>query len=144
MDFKLILDKNHKEEVVVYSHEITDTVKEIERIVNKVKIDVIGYKDNEIVKLTLSEVCCFTVENNRLIAYTLNGRYQIKDRLYKIEAQVDSEFIKVNQSTLANINMIDKFEASVGGALMIVFKNGYKDYVSRRRLKAVKERLGLI
>ena len=44
---------------------------------------------------------------------------------------------------LANFNRIDHFKASIGGALLIIFKSGYKDYVSRRRLKLVKERLGL-
>ncbi len=143
MDFKLILDKNHKEEVVVYSHEISDIVKEIERIVNDVKVEILGYRDKEIVKLSFCDICCFTIENNKLFAITHKGRYQIKERLYQVESLVDNSFIRINQSTLANINNIEKFEATVGGALMIVFKNGYKDYVSRRQLKVVKERLGL-
>ena len=32
---------------------------------------------------------------------------------------------------------------TLGGSLTVVLKNGYRDYVSRRQLKAVKERMGL-
>ena len=143
MEFKLILDKNHREEVVLYAKEINDFVREIESLVKNRSKSLVGYKNREIVILKLDDVICFTIENNKVIAITYNGNYQIKDRLYKIEEIVDSRFIKANQSTLANINEIERFESSFGGTLVIVFKNGYKDYVSRRQLKHVKERLGL-
>ena len=67
-----------------------------------------------------------------------------KKRLYKIEEMLeDDDFIKINQSCIVNIKMIESFDASIGGALMIKLKNGYRDYISRRQIKAVKERLGL-
>jgi DNA-binding LytR/AlgR family response regulator len=83
------------------------------------------------------------MENNKLIAITEKGNFQIKERLYRIEEIVYDGFIKINQSTLVKRIDIERFEVSVGGALMVVLKNGYKDYVSRRQLKKVKERLGL-
>ena len=54
-----------------------------------------------------------------------------------------SDFVKLNQSCIVNIKKIECFDASLGGALKVTLKNGYRDYVSRRQLKAVKERLGL-
>ena len=56
---------------------------------------------------------------------------------------IDDTFIYINQGCLANINLIDRFDASIGGTLLIIFKSGYKDYVSRRQLKKIKERLGI-
>ena len=41
------------------------------------------------------------------------------------------------------IKKIKKFDTSVSGMLTVTFKNGYRDYVSRRNLKSVKERLGV-
>ena len=52
-------------------------------------------------------------------------------------------FVKLNQSCLANIKQIKEFKASIGGSVMVIFQNGYKDYISRRELKNVKERIGL-
>ena len=39
--------------------------------------------------------------------------------------------------------MIDRFNASIGETLLVIFKSGYKDYVSRRQIKNVKERMGI-
>ena len=52
-------------------------------------------------------------------------------------------FVYINQGCLANLKMIDHFDASIGGTLMVVFKSGYKDFVSRRQLKNIKERIGI-
>jgi DNA-binding LytR/AlgR family response regulator len=46
-------------------------------------------------------------------------------------------------SCIANLSKIKKFNASFSGSLSVVFKNGYTDYVSRRSVKFIKERLGL-
>jgi hypothetical protein len=68
---------------------------------------------------------------------------QLKQRLYEIEKVLPETFVKINQSCLCNIRKISKFGASLGGSLTVILKNGYKDYVSRRQIKAVKERFGL-
>ena len=39
--------------------------------------------------------------------------------------------------------MIRNFSAKFNGSLQVVFKNGYCEYVSRRQIKAVKERMGI-
>ena len=39
--------------------------------------------------------------------------------------------------------MISHFDVSISGSLIVVFKSKYKDYVSRRRIKEIKERMGL-
>jgi acetyl esterase/lipase len=41
------------------------------------------------------------------------------------------------------IKHIKRFNTSVGGALTVTLQNGFRDYVSRRQLKSVKERLEL-
>ena len=70
-------------------------------------------------------------------------KFEIKTRLYVIEEKLPENFIKINQSCIANINQIERFDASISGTLKIRFKNGYTDYVSRRQLKNVKERIGI-
>ena len=89
------------------------------------------------------EVFCFIVENSKVYAICDDKKYLLKLRLYNIEQTLDKDFIKINQSSIANINKIQKFDASIGGTLKVIFKNGYTDYVPRRNIKHVKERLGL-
>ena len=70
-------------------------------------------------------------------------RYQIRYRLYQLEEmEINKNFIKINQSCYANIKRIKKFESTITGALKVIFNNGYVDYIARRELKNVKERMG--
>ena len=83
------------------------------------------------------------VEDGKVYALTESEKYRLKQRLYLLEEMLDVSFVKINKSCIANIRKIKKFDASFSGTLTVVFKNGYRDYVSRRNLKSVKERLGV-
>ena len=144
MKYTIIIDENHEEEVIVYAREKTKLTDEIERLVSDNSLGLIGYdKNGEGVKLTADEVCCFTAEDSKVYAITEKEKLRLKCRLYQLEEMLPDNFVKINQSCLANIRKISRFDTSVSGTLLIKFKNGYKDYVSRRQMKAVKERFGL-
>lgn len=142
MKFRAVIDERNEEEVVVYAKSKTRLVDEIERICQEEGFELIGYGSRETVKLSLNEIYCFISENNKIYAITKENKYMLKCRLYNLEESLNDGFIKINQSCIANLRMIEKFEATVYGALNVKFKNGYTDYVSRRNLKKVKERFG--
>ena len=95
------------------------------------------------IKLEIDEIYCIITENNKVIALTDNGKFLLKHRMYQLEEKLPQNFIKINQSCIANINEIKRFDSSISGTLKVVFKNGFSDYVSRRNIKSVKERLGV-
>lgn len=142
MEFKLFLDKDRKEEIIVYAQKETPLIKEIKELVESNNTELLGYCENDTVRLSLRDVYCFTIEKNKLYAITENESLLIKLRLYQVEELINNDFVKINQSSIANIKKIDRFDASIGGTLIVKFKNGYKDYVSRRQIKFVKERIG--
>lgn len=139
----ITIDKEHEEEVLVFAHEKTKLVDDIETLINNNEKCLIGYSEGEAYRLLSSEISCFMVENNKVYALMDKDKLQIKLRLYQIEEMVGNSFVKINQSCIANIIKIKKFDTSVSGMLTVTFKNGYRDYVSRRNLKSVKERLGI-
>lgn len=143
MKLQIVIDPNRDEEILVYAHEKTPLISEVEELVKSYSVDLIGYTENETVKLNLNDIYCFFTEDNKVFALTENEKYRLKSRLYQIEEGLSDNFVKINQSCIANIKKIDRFKATVGGSLTIVFKNGHMDFVSRRNLKNVKERLGL-
>ena len=51
--------------------------------------------------------------------------------------------MKINQSCLVRVDKIKRFHSSIGGSLMVTLEGGYRDYISRRQLKIVKERIGI-
>ena len=143
MKCTVILDSTREEEILIYAHKKTPIINEIERMVKGEESGLIGFFRDEIVRFDVKDVYCFAVDNGKLYAVCKNERYLLKTRLGNIEQTLDKNFIKINQSSIANINKIHKFDASISGTLKVIFKNGYTDYVSRRNIKIVKERLGI-
>lgn len=142
MKCKIIIDQTQEEEVLIIAHARTSLVEEIEELVLGSTTELFGYTETEIVRLHPEEIVCFSVEDGKIYAMTDTKKLRVKQRLYVLEELLDERFIKINQSCIANVKKIKKFEASFGGALTVIFKNGYRDYVSRRQMKIVKERIG--
>lgn len=142
MKCSLFIDKEKEEEVLIYAHEETSLVKDIISLASSDNL-INGILNDETVVINPSMVSCFLSENNKVYALIKDKKYLIKKRLYQLEEILDNSFLKINQSCLANRRKILKFKTSIGGSLMVIFDNGYKDYVSRRELKNIKERMGL-
>ena len=143
MKCEVIIDPSQEEKCVIYAKTQHPLVDAIKALAEEKSSDLFGYRDREIVKLDLSEICCFSVMDNRVYAVGDAGRYWVKERLYTLEERLPKEFVKINQSCLGNVNRMERFDTSISGTLKIRFKSGHVDYVSRRQLKVVKERLGL-
>lgn len=138
-----IIGNEHEEEVYIYSKERSSLVIEIERLVESNNHTIRGVNDEERIIVNPLDVCCFVSDNNKVFALIDDNKYQVKDKLYQLVESLNDNFIKINQSCIANIKKMDRFKTSIGGAVLVVFENGYEDYISRRELKKVKERLGL-
>ena len=143
MKYKLIIDETKDEELIITCHHKREVFDQIEQLITNMDAQLIGYENEDIVMLNYDDVVCFVSDNNKVFALVGKHKYQIKKRLYQIEEQLDLNYVKINQSCIANIKQIAKFSASFNGFLKVYFKNGYSDYVSRRELKNVKERIGI-
>ena len=143
MKFTVILNSEREEEVIVYAKEKNSLVKSIEELVNGADNYFIVQNESGIKRITEKEAYCFYIEDKKVYALTEKEKLLLRMRLYSIEEKLSEDFIKINQSTVINIKKIQRFDVSVTGTLKVIMKNGYTDYVSRRRLKNVKERLGL-
>ena len=143
MQCQTIIDEKREEEVLIYAQKRSSLVDEIERLVESNNLTIKGIKGDEIIIINPLDVTCFISQNNKVFALIGEEQYKIKERLYQLEEMMDENYIKINQSCLANIKRIDRFSSSLGGGIMVLFDNGYKDYISRRELKKVKERMGL-
>ncbi len=142
MKYKIYIDREREEEILIYAHEKNALVERIEEVILEQQRDILAFGDGEVVKLCENEIFCFVVEEGKVFALTERNKLQLKMRLYQLEEQFSSGFVKINQSCLVNVDKIARFDASIGGSLMVTLKNGYKDYISRRQMRAVKDRIG--
>lgn len=143
MKLRIVIDKERQEEIIIYAHERSLLINSIESLVENSDKTFVAYTNDSIKKISAEEVYCFVSDNNKVYALTQSEKLLLKERLYQVQERLGDDFIKINQSCVANIAKIKNFDVSVSGTLKVIFKNGYTDYVSRRQIKNVKERLGL-
>ena len=143
MKFKLIIDQTRDEEIVATVHSRSGLIDQIENLI----LDYSGadripaYSEDEMKLLPFSSIECITALDGKIYAIdTRNRRYRLKQRLYELEAMLPSFFIRINKSTLANENRLERFSVNYSGAVDAVFKCGYKEYVSRRCFTQIKRR----
>jgi len=142
MKFKLIIDKEKEEEVVVTAHSHSSLVDEIEALISKHTDRIPGYLEDEIKLLCVADIQCVIVVDGKTYAIDSENRhYRLKQRLYELEAQLPPSFIRINKSALANENALDRFAVTIAGSVDAVFKCGYREYVSRRCFSEIKRRL---
>ena len=100
-----------------------------------------GYRNEEMRKLSFSEIECITILDRKVIAIDTKGKqYRIQDRLRDLEEMLPSYFIRINKSTLANEHCILQFDATFSGGVDAVFQCGYREYVSRRCFAEIRRR----
>ncbi len=142
MKFKLIINQEKDEEVLITAHQRNALIDEIEALISKHTDRIPGYTEDDIKMLSVSEIECVTVLDGKTYAIDFkNRRYRLKQRLYELEATLPSSFIRINKSTLANEAALDRFTVTIAGSVDAVFKCGYTEYVSRRCFAQIKRRL---
>ena len=143
MKFTLIIDKEKDEEVVATVHSRSALTDEIEALVMKYAGNdrIPAYTKDDMKMLAFSDIECITVLEGKTYAIDRKNQcYRLKQRLYELEALLPSSFIRINKSTLANENRLDRFAVTYSGSVDAVFKCGYMEYVSRRCFTQIKRR----
>ena len=140
MKIKIFIDKEHDEEIHVFARERTELVDKIERLV-KGQENILAKRDRVSYNIELCDVVCFTSNDNKVFVHAGKDVLEVDEKLYELEESLPDTFLKINKSCIANIEKIKSFDATITGTLAVNFKNGERDYVSRRRMKYVKERL---
>ena len=143
MKFRLVIDKEKEEEVVVTAHEENPLIQQIQALVeSQAGVDrIAAYEEDGIKMLPFSSIECITVLDGKTYAVDEKGqKYRLKARLYELESLLPSSFIRINKSALANENHLDRFAVTYSGAVDAVFHCGYREYVSRRCFAQIKRR----
>ena len=143
MKYKLIIDKQAQEEVIVIAHAPSELSRQIENLIRGYSGEdsIMGYKDDGMRRLAFSEIECITILDRKVFAIDPAGNhYRIQERLRELEGYLPSYFIRINKSSLANEHRIARFDAAFSGGVDAVFQCGYREYVSRRCFAEIRRR----
>ena len=143
MKYRLIIDKQAEEEIIVVAHGPSSLTQQIEDLVCQYSgaDHIMGCREDEIRKLLFEEIECITVLDRKVMAIDRKGnRYRIQERLRDLEGILPSYFIRINKSALANEHRIARFDTTFSGGVDAVFQCGYREYVSRRCFAEIRRR----
>lgn len=101
------------------------------------------YRDHEIIPVAFSEIIAIEVENEKLQVLTDKEVYWYKGRLYQVLQLLPADFIAASRSAVINYRQIHHLEILDNGNIDAIMKNELRIQFSRRKIKELKERLGL-
>jgi len=145
---KVEIDINAAHETLIVSirnKEMNDDVTEIiKKLESESTTRIIGKKDDSIYILDPTEIICFYTEGNKVKLDTMDRQYESKDKLYELEDKLTKHgFVRLSKYAIANIKMIKRIEVEFNGSLVVHFKNGKCEGISRRNVSKVKHYLGI-
>lgn len=122
------------------SEQVQSLVMQVTNILNK-KEQVIGIKDSKIYLLSTNKIIYFYSQEKNNYCKTENGLFKVKEKLYELENVLSKDFIRISNSCIINLNFVESFDPSLTGTVKVIFKDGTKEYVSRRKISEVMKRI---
>ena len=106
---------------------------------------IIAIQNNDIFIVNISDIIVFFSEEKNNYCKTKDGIFKIKEKLYYLEEILPSkDFIRISNSAIININQVKCFNTSIIGKIIVKFKDGSEESVSRRKtseiMKFLKDR----
>ncbi|QLL73475.1 MULTISPECIES: LytTR family DNA-binding domain-containing protein [Lactobacillus] len=101
------------------------------------------YRDGDAYEINFSQIYAIQIENEKTMICTQNQKYVYRGRLYQVQSVLPNDFIMISRGTIVNYHFIDHLEIINTGNIDALLENGLRVQVSRRRIKDLKERLGL-
>lgn len=102
------------------------------------------YQQGNIHLLSPKDIYYFECVDERTFAYCEKEVFEIKSRLYELEAELPAlDFLRSSKSTILNLNKISSLTPAFGSRFEALLKNGEKVIISRQYVSTLKEKLGL-
>lgn len=136
-------DAFNTDEVLIRCNKRTYKIDKLESYIQSLnQISIAFYKDDMEYFLDLNLILFFETTENSIRAHTIDDVYKVNFRLYELEEQLPSYFLRISKSTIVNINHIYAIEKNITSSSLIKFQKTHKQvYVSRLYQKVLKEKM---
>ena len=100
-----------------------------------------GYKQTrEMESVRVEDILYFETVYGRVFAYTVDGVYEIKGRLYQVEEKVSRRNIcRASKTMLVNVEHITSVRTALNGRLYARMENGEEILITRRYAKEIED-----
>lgn len=144
MKIKFHIDEHLPEEKAEFwLRKMTERIRQITEDLTRKKDFVWCYQGENVFSINFSDIYLIQVENEKTYVYTETENYLYKGRLYQIQQLLPSDFVMASRSALVNYHKLDHLQILNDGNVDAILKNNLTVQISRRKIKTLKEVLGL-
>ncbi|WP_113928023.1 LytTR family DNA-binding domain-containing protein [Bacillus sp. P14.5] len=122
-----------------WSKELEELVKKLE---TKTPNRIVGSEGEQSILLSPDEIDYVFAVNRKVYASIHKQSVELNMKLYEAEELLEScGFSRLSKSAIGNLNRIKRFELAFNGSLCVHFYSGSKEYVSRKYVQEIKQKL---
>jgi len=81
------------------------------------------------------------VKTKTIIVEPGTDTFKIQEKLYELENCLNSNFVRISKSCIINLNYVECFDSNLSGTVEVIFKDKTKEYVSRRKVNEVIQKI---
>ena len=137
------VDSSDKEEALIKAVNETDDIKAAMEILEGGVRKTPLLKDGKTVLLEISFIYYIESVDKRTFVYTKENCYESKLRLYELEENLGSYFLRISKSMIVNLKKIKSVKSDLSGRMEASMLNGERIVISRSYVKEIKRRLDL-
>ncbi|WLD92548.1 LytTR family DNA-binding domain-containing protein [Alkalihalobacillus sp. AL-G] len=143
---KIHIDINDKYEgssITIQSNVWTEDLEAILQKLNGANAKkLVGIQGEQSILLSPDDIEFVYAENRKVFAVVEQATVELKLKLYEVETLLkDRNFTRFSKSVIGNITHIERFELSFNGNLCVYFKSGNKEYVTRKYVQILKDKI---
>ena len=142
---KIVIQSDSSVQETTITITCKDITPELERLISVFRLadkKLSAKKNGEVHLIDLKSVLYVeSLERNTFI-YTDNDVYESTYRLYELESMLgECNFVRVNKSTLLNLNKIKSIKSDIDRRIRVTLENGYQLIISRSYAEEFKSKI---
>ena len=142
---KIVIQTDSSVQETTLSITCKDITPELERLISVFRLadkKLSAKKNGEVHLIDLKSVLYVeSLERNTFI-YTDDDVYESNYRLYELESLLgECNFVRVNKSTLLNLNKIKSIKSDIDRRIRVTLENGYQLIISRSYAEEFKSKI---
>ena len=145
VEIEVVLDERYVEPKVTIktksnSQQVENIINAIENASNTDFPQIPGILDDQLVYISQRDIVRIHTEGRRIVIQTDEEEYIVKKPLASLEQDLNpSRFLRISQSEIINLNKVKHFDFNISGTIGVEFEDGTKSWVSRKRIKQLRE-----
>jgi len=146
MKIKIEVDNNLiEDEVIIRCSKVDNNIQKIQTAISDITSQdkqMCFLKDGKEYYFPLDTILFFETNSNQIDSHTENDVFQVKYRLYELEQNLPTNFVRVSKSTILNVAKVYSVDRNIVSSSIVQFYNSHKKvYVSRYYYKQLQEQL---